>query len=90
MFKKLIIIIALLCFIQSKFVSFQLHSNYFRNNNKWKYITKYGMGIGEGQYKIRAKFINTPSNKQIKDLVKVNISIHLDNNWDNVLKASDC
>lgn len=90
MFKKIIIIIAFICLNQSKFASLQLHSNYFRNNNKWKYITKFGMGIGEGKYKIRAKFLSSPSNKNIKDLVSVNATIHLDDRWDNVLEASTC
>ena len=89
MLKKLIVFIAIICLYQCKFVSLTLHSNYFRNNNKWKYISKFGMGIGEGKYKIRAKFVNLPTNK-IMDFASIKTNIYLDDRWDNVLEATTC
>ena len=47
------------------------------------------MGIGEGKYKIRAKFVNLPTNK-IMDFASIKTTIYLDDRWDNVLEATTC
>ena len=46
---KYIIIFTIICQLQSKYISFTIQNNYFRHN-KWKYITKFGMDIGKGQF----------------------------------------
>lgn len=54
----------------------------------WKYVSKFAMDIGKGDWTIRVRY-NKPLNETDEE-VKLKASIYLDDNWNDVLSQDVC
>lgn len=79
----LVLLLALTCYAKSVSNTVTLGPE-----NQWKYVTKFAVDVGKGNWTMRAKFLKGFGDGN--DSVKVTMLIYLDDNWDDTLYIDSC
>lgn len=73
-------------FARAKYQSGNIRIGGIKKDNSWKYVSKFGYGIGEGRYGLKVQ-LHVPKN--IVNDAQLRLDIFLDEDWDQVEAVED-
>lgn len=77
-----------LVLVECKFQSGTVRLGGFDAKNQWKYLSKFGFGIGEGTYEVRLKYARTPPAETPRR--SLTMDVFLDEDWAEVEMLEPC
>ena len=60
----------------------------FNDDIDWRYISKFAVDIGKGEWTLKARLLNSDQDSQ--DVVKIYTGIYLDDTWEEIMATDDC
>ncbi|CAG9326709.1 unnamed protein product [Blepharisma stoltei] len=79
----------ILLFVTASFAKYISNVVTLGAGQQWKYISKFAVDVGAGEWELKAKF-NKPINETYKDDISLVASVYIDDNWDEVMDTNDC
>lgn len=86
MVKYMIIFVLLLSSALAKLISTTITMS---PDSSWKYITKFAVDVGRGDWEMKAKFLK-PINDTYPASINLMATVYLDENWEDVLNTDNC